>query len=276
MNRRKALKTLAAIGTLTGLYVWQVEPFWLEFVKMKMPIKNLPNHLAGKTVMQISDLHVGNRFSRQYLIDSLRSAQAFEPDFVVYTGDYVSYESAEQFDQLSEVLPAFVKGKLGTVGILGNHDYGKNWRQPEVANHIEGMLTQAGVTMLRNAQTTVNGLTVIGLDDFWGTNFKPKDVIPTIDLQQPNLLLCHNPDVMDQPIWHNYDSWVLSGHTHGGQCKPPFLDAPLVPVKNKRYTAGQFDFEDGRTLYINRALGHLWQVRFNVRPEITVFTLEKA
>jgi predicted MPP superfamily phosphohydrolase len=26
-------------------------------------------------------------------------------------------------------------------------------------------------------------------------------------------------------------------------------------------------------LYINRALGHTWQVRFNVRPEITVFTL---
>lgn len=95
-------------------------------------------------------------------------------------------------------------------------------------------------------------------------------------MQQANLVLCHNPDVMDLPIWQNYNSWVLSGHTHGGQVKPPFLDAPMLPVKNKRYTAGKIDFEDGRTLYINRALGHLWQVRFNVRPEITVFTLEKA
>lgn len=33
---------------------------------------------------------------------------------------------------------------------------------------------------------------------------------------------------------------------------------------------------NGRTLYINRALGHLWQVRLNVRPEITIFRLEKA
>lgn len=279
MNRRKALKTLyslSAVGFSTGIYTWQIEPFWLEFVKMPMPIKNLPNHLEGKTVMQISDLHVGNRFDWQYLIDSLQKAQAFEPDFVVYTGDFVSYESPEQFTQLSKVIPSFVKGRMGTIGILGNHDYGKNWREPDVANRITDMLTQAGVSILRNEKIAINGLNIIGLDDYWGTNFNPKETISAIDVQQANLVLCHNPDVMDLPIWQNYNSWVLSGHTHGGQVKPPFLDAPMLPVKNKKYTAGKIDFEDGRTLYINRALGHLWQVRFNVRPEITVFTLEKA
>ena len=49
-------------GLVSGLYTWQIEPFWLEFVKKKMPIRNLPNHLVGKTLMQISDIHVGNRF----------------------------------------------------------------------------------------------------------------------------------------------------------------------------------------------------------------------
>ena len=49
----------------------------------------------------------------------------------------------------------------------------------------------------------------------------------------------------------------------------------MLPVKNTRYSAGKIDLEDGRTLYVNRALGHLWQVRFNVRPEITLFTLEE-
>jgi len=47
----------------------------------------------------------------------------------------------------------------------------------------------------------------------------------------------------------------------------------MLPVKYKKYTSGEIDLEDGRRLYINRALGHLWQVRFMVRPEITVFTL---
>jgi predicted MPP superfamily phosphohydrolase len=67
----------------------------------------------------------------------------------------------------------------------------------------------------------------------------------------------------------------LSGHTHGGQIKPPFLDPPIIPVRNKRYTAGKFDLGDGRFMYINRGLGYLRRVRFNARPEITVFTLKR-
>jgi predicted MPP superfamily phosphohydrolase len=50
----------------------------------------------------------------------------------------------------------------------------------------------------------------------------------------------------------------------------------MLPVENKAYSAGEVDLKDGRTLYINRALGHLWQIRFNVRPEITVFELSHA
>ena len=29
-------------------------------------------------------------------------------------------------------------------------------------------------------------------------------------------------------------------------------------------------------MYINRGLGHLLRVRFNVRPEITIFNLQRA
>ena len=108
MNRRKfiskSIKTGIGIGVLSGLYAWQVEPFWLEFVKVKMPIKNLPPNLEGKTLMQISDLHVGNRFDSNYLIESLQEAQSYNPDIVVYTGDFVSYQNKEQFEQLETVM----------------------------------------------------------------------------------------------------------------------------------------------------------------------------
>ena len=96
------------------------------------------------------------------------------------------------------------------------------------------------------------------------------------DSQKANIVLCHNPDVCDLDVWGNYDSWILSGHTHGGQCKPPFLPPPVLPVRNKKYSAGLIDLSNERKLYINRALGHLWQVRFNVRPEITIFELEES
>ncbi len=58
--------------------------------------------------------------------------------------------------------------------------------------------------------------------------------------------------------------------------KPPFLPPPVLPVRNKRYTAGVFDVGPGRTMYINRGLGFLYQVRFTVRPELTLFTLTRA
>jgi len=278
MKRRKFIKKsfFGAIGAsiIGGIYSWQIEPFWLEFVKVKMNIKNLPTQLKGKTLMQISDIHVGNRFDYQYIIDSFKKAQQFNPDFVVYTGDFVSYDNKEQLTQLKEVFEHVVKGKMGTVGILGNHDYGKNWSEQHVADDITSILENTGVTILNNEQKNINGLNIIGLDDYWGLNFNPQKIMNQLNHENANLVLCHNPDVCDLNVWNQYKGWILSGHTHGGQVKPPFLNPLILPVKNKKYSAGKIDLEDGRTLYINRALGHLLQVRFNVRPEITIFELE--
>ena len=280
MDRRKFIKrtlwSTVGIGALSGLYTWQVEPFWLEFVRKKMPIKNLPDDLRGKTLMQISDIHVGNRFDYSYIIESFEKAKSFKPDFVVYTGDYVSYEDEMQLEQLKEVLVHCVRGTLGTAGILGNHDYGKNWSEQSVADEISYLLEKSGIRVLNNKQEEFEGLNIIGFDDYWALNFAPQRVMDQYDHSKANLVLCHNPDVCDLDVWNGYEGWILAGHTHGGQCKPPFLDAPLLPVKNKNYAQGEIDLKDGRTLYINRAIGHLWQVRFNVRPEITIFELEQA
>lgn len=279
MNRRKFIKNtfrgLTGIGLLSGLYAWQFEPFWLEFVKVKMPIKNLPNDLVGKTLMQISDIHIGNRFDYRFIINSFNKAKEFSPDYVVYTGDYVStYKDEVQYVKLDKTLTNLVKGKIATIGILGNHDYGRNWSQSKVADKISAMLTTSGIRLLRNESAECNGLNFIGFDDYWGLNFNPQKALGGFDINKANIVLCHNPDVCDLNIWGEYNSWILSGHTHGGQVKPPFLPPPMLPVKNTNYSAGQIELSNNRTLYINRALGHLWQVRFNVRPEITLFELQ--
>jgi uncharacterized protein len=278
MKRRSFLKKsiigITSFGLLSGLYAWQVEPFWVEFVKLKMPIKNLPKNLVGKSLMQISDLHIGENFDYKYIIESLEKAKQYNPDFVVYTGDFITANKNEvQYDKLKEVLQNCVKGTVGTVGILGNHDYGENWMQQDVANNITKIATENGIHILRNEQIEIAGLNFIGLDDYWGLNFKPELVMQKYDANKTNIVLCHNPDVCDVDIWNGYEGWILSGHTHGGQVKPPFLDPIIVPVKNKNYTAGEIALSNNRKLYINRALGHLKQIRFNVRPEITIFEL---
>lgn len=189
MKRKQFLKSSAilASGTiLTGLYSWQVEPFWLEFVHKKMSIKNLPKELIGKTMMQISDIHVGDRFDYQYIIDSFKKAQKLNPDYVVYTGDYVSYKNSKQKNQLKEVLKHAVKGKIGTLGILGNHDYGHNWSQNDVADDISTILSKAGIDVLRNQKKEIEGLNIIGLDDYWATNFQPKSITSKIENKYPS------------------------------------------------------------------------------------------
>ena len=148
-------------------------------------------------------------------------------------------------------------------------------RDGNAANKITEITSKAGIHILRNEEKEANGINFIGIDDYWGTNFHPKEAMKNFDKNNANIVLCHNPDVCDLDIWNDYDSWILSGHTHGGQLKPPFLTSPFIPVKNKRYDAGKIDLNDGRTLYINRALGCIKQVRFNVRPEITIFTLSE-
>lgn len=273
LQHKKSIWICSIIGASVFFYAWQIEPFHVEYVEMDMPIENLPEELEGLTLMQISDTHIGDRFDYQYLIKTFQEAQKYQPDIVVYTGDFLAYKSSKQFEQLAEVAPYFVKGKLATIGVLGNHDYGKNWSEPEVADWIEQDLETAGILILRNESFEINGLHILGIDDYYGTNFDGETLMKTYDSTQANLVLCHHPDVMDLNIWNGYRGWVLSGHTHGGQVKFPFLPPPILPVKNRKYSSGKFDFEDGRTLYINRALGHTYQIRFNVRPEITLFRL---
>lgn len=278
MTRKSFIKkSLLATAGLSLFYSWQIEPFMLEFVKQDLPIKNLPSQLHNKILMQISDLHVGNRFDYNYLIESFEKAKAYKPDFVVYTGDFVCWENnPEQFLQLKTVMKNAVQGTLGTVAILGNHDYGAEWKEEYVADEVSNILSNSGILVLRDQKVNLSGLHIFGFEELWGTHFQPEKLTKTIDPNNANLVLCHNPDVCDLDVWNGYQGWILSDHTHGGQCKPPFLPPLILPVNNRKYTSGMIDLEDGRMLYINRALGHSYQVRFNCRPEITLFTLKSV
>ncbi|MDM1557416.1 MULTISPECIES: metallophosphoesterase [Chryseobacterium] len=279
MNRKTFLKKLfqvSVLGAFPGLYSWQVEPFWVEFVQRKLPVKNLPKALDGKILMQISDLHVGTRFDWNFLIDSFQKAKQYKPDFVVYTGDFVNHGTSQEQGDLKKVMENCVLGASATFGILGNHDYGENWNDTECSERVCSTLSCLGIKMLRNSQEESHGLNFIGFEDLWSSHFQPSEVMTTYNPSKANIVLCHNPDACDLDIWNGYQGWILSGHTHGGQCRIPGVITPILPVKNKKYISGEIDLKDGRMLYINRALGHSFQIRFMVRPEITVFTLTQA
>ena len=271
-TRRQLLRASLGIAALVGLYTWRLEPHWIEIVRRTLAINNLPTSLHGSTLVQLSDLHIGPQVDDAYLLRAMDLVRDLKPDIVVYTGDFVSYHS-DLDGNVSQIIPQLAQGQIGTFGILGNHDYGRGFLDHSFADRVAAMASDAGVTILRNEMASVQGLNIIGADELWVNRCHPQDSLQTLPPNQAALVLLHNPDGADLPVWEPFRGWILSGHTHGGQCKPPFLPPPIVPVRNRRYTSGEFDLGDGRHMYINRGLGHLLRVRFNARPEITVFTL---
>jgi uncharacterized protein len=272
LTRRKFLYLSGAAVLGTGLYGWKVEPHWLEIVRRPMPIRNLPPNWVGRTLVHLSDIHAGPRVNSDYIRQTFKRVQDLNPDIVAYTGDFIDYHS-KIFEQIPSVYELAPKGRLATVGVLGNHDYGRSWSHPEVAEELVGILQGNGIKILRNEIHEVDGFQIMGLDDYWADQIDLERALNHWDVSRPSLALSHNPDTVDFSGWEKFDSWILSGHTHGGQCKAPFLDPPILPVRNKRYTAGEFELTGNRKLYISRGVGHLLEVRFNVRPEVTVFEL---
>lgn len=266
---------LVASAVGVGVYTRFLEPNWLEVTNHTMPVRALPDALIGKRLVQLSDLHVGPQVDDDHVLDTFRRVQALAPEIVVYTGDMTSrhpglYEHAER------VYSGMPRGTMGTYVSLGNHDYGRQWAQPEEAARIGALLQAQGATVLVNEMAVLEGLHIVGLGDLWGETFAPTQAFRTLPAGAPAIALCHNPDSVDLGGWAPFSGWILAGHTHGGQCKPPFLPPPILPVQNKRYTSGTFELTASRTMYINRGVGTVLPVRFNVRPEVAVFQLERA
>jgi predicted MPP superfamily phosphohydrolase len=282
VTRRRWLKRAAAatlaVGAGVALDAFWIEPHRVEIVGRDLPLSNLPAGWHGRTLMQISDVHVGTRVSGDYLIQAFDQAASLVPDVVVVTGDFVSCSRAgilpaEQAQRVYAFLP---QGRVATLGVLGNHDYGWSWRDVAIAADVQQIMQDCGLRMLRNESVNLEGLKIAGVEDLWSGRCDGNAALGAAMGRGAHVALCHNPDAVDLDQWPDFQGWILSGHTHGGQCKPPFLPPPVLPVVNHRYTAGEFDLYDGRRLYINRGLGHSFPVRFNCRPEITLFRLVDA
>ena len=89
---------------------------------------------------------------------------------------------------------------------------------------------------------------------------------------EPLILMAHEPDYADQVIGSGVDL-MLSGHTHGGQVRIPFMPPMNLPPMGRKYVEGHFFLNDLQ-LYVTRGIGTVGMpFRFRCPPEITVITL---
>jgi len=90
------------------------------------------------------------------------------------------------------------------------------------------------------------------------------------------ILLAHEPDFADKAAPTGRFDLQISGHSHGGQIHLPLIGSPFLPRYARKYPRGLYQVGK-MILYTNRGLGAAeFNIRWNCRPEITVFTLEAA
>jgi predicted MPP superfamily phosphohydrolase len=139
------------------------------------------------------------------------------------------------------------------------------------------------MTVLRNACLPVERagarFWLAGLDDpVLGQPDPDRAIPPSIRNlpHEPVILMCHAPDYADDLMKRATGgsvAWMLSGHTHGGQVRLPFVGAMQLPPLGRKYVEGWFRF-GSMQLYVNRGLGAVGvPFRFDCPPEITLFTL---
>jgi len=140
------------------------------------------------------------------------------------------------------------------------------------------MLHQSGIKALNNSVYSLKRgndfLHIAGVDDV-AVGFDRMDVVESrLPEKGCAISLVHEPDYADISAKTGRFDLQLSGHSHGGQVVFPVIGPPILPRLARKYPTGLYKVKD-MYQYTNRGLGMTPPyVRFNCRPEITVFTLE--
>ena len=263
--------TVVAAGAVVGVYsIFQGlrDPVVKQ---IRIPIRGLPPALAGTTIVQLTDLHIGATKSRSFVTDVVRRTNALAPDVIAITGDLVEGRFGSGRDDTLAL--ADLRARLGVFMVTGNHEYYSGLREwlPK--------LQRLGIRVLRNEHVVIDaekggGWELAGIEDWNGRSIEP-DGGPDLgralsghDPARPVILLSHQPRAIFSAAQAGV-ALVLSGHTHGGQIWPfsclvrlqqPFLEG-LHRV--------------GRTLlYVSPGTGY-WgpPMRLGTRAEIARITL---
>jgi len=253
--------TLAARSGLTELVVKNVE----------VELARLPEAMAGTTIVQLSDIHVGSTIQREYIERVVHAANSLDADLIVITGDLVD-GSVEQLRE--HVAPlANLKAKHGVFFVTGNHDYYSG------ATAWCAEVERLGIRVLRNERVSIgNGdasFDLAGVDDYSAARFghgHGPDLEKALAGRDPGrevVLLAHQPRQIYEAERKGV-GLMLSGHTHGGQIFPwNFFVRLQQPV-----VAGLARFGDSQ-VYVSCGTGY-WgpPMRLGAPAEVTKIVLQ--
>jgi predicted MPP superfamily phosphohydrolase len=259
---------LAAAGLLT--YAVFIEPRWLQRTHTRVHIRRLPKALEGLRIALLTDLHAGGVTPLSLVRRAVRAVMLEKPDIIAITGD-LAMDDADCFSDVLDALSG-LHAPLGVYAVPGNHDY---------IVGIEKFRAQIGahprIRDLTNTHVTheVNGarVCIAGVDDLY--RGAPNLQLPALDQRDVTILLAHTPDQAEKSR-RAYDGvdLIVSGHTHGGQVRIPFLGTPLSSADHPELYSHGLRRRPWTQVYTSRGIGtvHL-PMRFLTRPEIPILEL---
>ena len=155
----------------------------------------------------VSDLHVGTGVQVSDISSMVEKINAMNCDAVLIVGDIMDNNTP---DCAYEVLAAELAKLTAPKGVFfsyGNHD--------EVNGKMTRALNAAKVRILADRAVDLEGITLLGRKDGWGSGVKAMSDYD-LDLTKPIIVMNHQPRDLNTIAEAGVDI-TFSGHTHGEQ-----------------------------------------------------------
>jgi uncharacterized protein len=274
ITRRRFLAGGIAAAVGVPLVNALIEPYALVLETIEILIRDLPKSFDGYRIALLTDLHYPRKISEDFVRRAVRLGQSFNPDLYVVGGDICDHKGSSTVPDLSQHF-LDVKAPDGLYGVLGNHDHwlDADGMRKELASNTPLELIESSHRIIeRNGEAIAIG----GTGDLWEGEVDVEKTFRGVPPGMPRILLSHNPDLaeeLDKPVRVDLQ---LSGHTHGGEVRFPFGDAPFVPSKyGNKFREGLVEGKSHR-VYVSRGICSVRRVRFLCRPDVSGIILRRA
>lgn len=252
----------ALLISLIGVYrAWSP-----QIIEYEVKIKDLPAAWENKTVVQISDVHLGPVYRDRFFSRVVAKINALQPEAVFITGDLFDGMESD-FHWLHHPLNNIQTVK-GIYYGFGNHDLYLGFER------ATALLKDNQVKILDNKMVEVDGLQIIGINYSFNRDFDlEQEILKQVNYNEnkPSILLFHVPKNIELAKSAGIDL-QLSGHTHDGQLFPFNFFAKWI---YRGYGYGLFE-EGNFSLIVNGGVG-TWgpPMKTAARSEIVKIILKK-
>jgi predicted MPP superfamily phosphohydrolase len=279
-TRRQFLRAAAATGTLAVVGdALLLAPNRPRIIRQEFFLPRWPERLNGFTVAVLSDFHYDPYFSIHPLHAAIAMVNRLHPDLIALTGDFVSVPLVG--DETKAAFAAEPCARLlrqmtaphGLWAVMGNHDDATD------AEHVTHALQAENIRVLANQSEPIeqdgSRFWLAGVNDVISGTADLSKTMHRVPAGEPVILLAHEPDFADEASQYPIDL-QLSGHSHGGQIRIPFLPPLYLPELAKKYVWGTYHVGP-LTLHTSAGLGTIGiPMRLNCPPEVTVLTLRRS